>query len=230
MLKDNYERILSEISRSCDNVKLATSKVTLLAVSKTRTIEEIQTLYDMGVRDFGENQVQELVKKYDALPKDIRWHMIGHLQRNKVKYIAPFIYCIHSVDSERLALEINKQALKYGRKISILIEINIGNESSKFGLKYDEINSFLPNLASFENIEINGFMTVAPYTVNPKENREYFQKMYELYVDNQKKKRDNVNIIELSMGMSNDYTIAIEEGATIVRVGTELFGQRSYIR
>lgn len=230
MLKKNYEQILDKIDNTCNSTNIPNSSVTLLAVSKTRTVEEIRILYDLGVRDFGENQVQELVKKYELLPKDIRWHMIGHLQRNKVKYIAPFIHCIHSVDSIRLAAEINKYAIKNNRIISVLIEINIANESSKFGLDIKEVPDFLDEIHVSKNIISNGFMTVAPYTQSPEDNREYFKKMYKLYIDIQNENRDNVNISVLSMGMSDDYQIAIEEGATIIRVGTELFGQRNYIR
>lgn len=230
MLTDNYNTAIDNINISSAKFNNSNLQATLLAVSKTRSVEEILTLYDLGVRDFGENQVQELVKKYEVLPKDIRWHMIGHLQRNKVKYIAPFIYCIHSVDSVRLAEEINKQGIKNNRIISILLEVNISHEESKFGINPASLNQFLDDITDLNNILLHGLMTVAPNTEQAEENRTYFKNMFKLYVDIQSKKRDNIDITVLSMGMSKDYTVAIEEGATIVRIGSDLFGDRIYIR
>lgn len=227
MIENNYKRIKNEIKESCSN-RGSSDVVTLLAVSKTKSIEEIQVLYKLGVRDFGENQVQELIKKHELLPKDIRWHMIGHLQRNKVKYIAPFIYCIHSVDSIRIAEMIDKEAKKCSRVIPILVEINIANEESKFGIKYESTDDFISELSKLNNIEVKGLMTVAPNTEDNEKNRKFFKLMYELYIDISTKKRDNVDMSVLSMGMSKDYQIAIEEGATIVRVGSSLFGDRFY--
>lgn len=227
MIAENYNRIKKNILDSQNKSNLG-NEVCLLAVSKTRSVEEIMQLYNLGVRDFGENQVQELVRKYEELPKDIRWHMIGHLQRNKVKYIAPFIYCIHSVESIRLADMIDKEAKKNNRSIDVLIEVNIAIEDSKFGLNESEIEEFMMDMESYKNLIIKGFMTVAPNNDISEKNRDFFVNMYKIYIDNSQKKRDNIDINVLSMGMSKDYNIAIEEGATIVRIGTDLFGNRFY--
>lgn len=230
MLANNYNTIVNEIETQCIQMQKNENGVLLLAVSKTKSVEEIQLLYDLGVRDFGENQVQELLTKYEVLPKDIRWHMIGHLQRNKVKYIAPFIHMIHSVDSIRLAETIEKEARKNSRIIDVLVEINIAKENTKYGIMANELHDFLNAMVRFENIQCRGLMTVAPNVQNPEENRKYFKIMYDLYVDIISKKRDNNCMNVLSMGMSKDYIIAIQEGATVVRIGSNLFGNRSYIR
>lgn len=200
----------------------------LIAVSKTKPISMLLDAYNAGMRDFGENKVQEIIEKYDQLPKDIRWHMIGHLQTNKVKYIADKVYMIHSVESVKLAEEISKRALAASRVIPILIEVNIGDEESKFGLKYDEVIPFISEINSLEGIKISGLMCVAPYTENAEENRVYFAKLKQLSVDITTKNMDNVSMDVLSMGMTGDYQIAIEEGSTYVRVGTGIFGERDY--
>jgi len=225
-----------QLTKQLENVKqniIVTNKpygnqVTLVAVSKTKPIEDIEMIYELGVRDFGENKVQELVDKYEKLPKDIRWHMIGHLQTNKVKYIIDKVALIHSVDSIKLAVEISRQAVKKNVTAHILIEINTGDEESKFGVAYDEALPLIEEITKLPNIVVDGLMAVAPYVENSEENRQYFVKMRELYVDIIEKNIDNVNMNVLSMGMSGDYPVAIEEGATHVRVGTGVFGERDY--
>ena len=193
---------------------------TLIAVSKTKPVEMIKDAYDLGIRDFGENKVQELLSKIDYLPKDIKWHMIGHLQTNKVKDIVGKVYMIHSVDSIKLANEINKQAEKRNIVVKILLEINIANEESKFGFKKEDLDSAIQEIRKLNNISIEGLMCVAPNTDNPIDNRKYFKLMREL--------KDKYKLSILSMGMSNDYTVAIEEGATYIRVGSKIFGERDY--
>jgi pyridoxal phosphate enzyme (YggS family) len=193
-------------------------------------MEDILALYRAGVRDFGENYVQELMEKYERLPKDIRWHMIGHLQRNKVKYIAPFVYMIHSVDSERLALTIEKEAEKCGRVIPVLLEVNVAGEETKFGLDTESVRSLWDFVSTLPHISVQGLMTSAPLTGNPEEDRPVFRKMRQLSVDMPIQNDNNGKAGILSMGMSNDYEIAVEEGSSCVRVGTSIFGARQYNR
>ncbi len=228
MLKTNLEEVKDNIQTTCQNANRNIEDVTLICVSKTKPKEMIEELYEGGMRDFGENKVQELRDKYEALPKDITWHMIGHLQRNKVKYIAPFISLIHSVDSERLAKTISDEAIKNNRTIDILLEVNVAKEESKFGFDIDELSEKIEIISKYPNISIKGLMTIAPYVPNPEENRIFFAKLYQLCVDINEKNLDNVKMSELSMGMSNDYEVAIEEGSTMVRVGTSIFGERIY--
>lgn len=226
MIKENYDLIKNNITSTCKKTNRKVDEVELLAVSKTKPMSDIMTLYDLGQRSFGENKVQELVEKYEGMPKDINWHMIGHLQRNKVKYIASFVNCIHSVDSVRLAETINKEAHKNSRIIDVLIEVNVASEESKFGLRIDDVVEFLDNISHLNNVNVRGLMTIPPNPKSPEENRMFFRSMYKLLVDINHEKRDNVNMNVLSMGMSKDYMIAIEEGATIIRVGSDLFGSR----
>ena len=220
--------IAENIKHVSDKIKKANKDTRLIAVSKTKPVEMLQEAYDAGMRDFGENKVQEILDKYDKLPDDIRWHMIGHLQTNKVKYIADKVYMIHSVDSVKLAVEISRRAIQAGRVIPILIEINIGDEDSKFGIKPDELEDLLRQIAQLEGIKISGLMCVAPYTESAEENRVYFKQMKQLSVDIMQKNIDNVFMNVLSMGMSGDYEVASSEGATYVRVGTGIFGERDY--
>ena len=211
MIKDNIKSILDEISDY---------DAKLIAVSKTRTIEEILEAYNVGIRDFGENHVQELVKKRELLPKDIRWHMIGHLQTNKVKdLLKDSVYLIHSVDSIKLAKEINKRS---SIKQDILLEVNIGEEESKYGFKpsFDELKKVLDEIKELENINVVGLMCVAPNTDNPIDNKKYFDKLRLL--------NEKLGLKVLSMGMSNDYDVAIKCGSTYIRVGTKIFGKREY--
>ena len=188
----------------------------------------LQEAYDFGVRVFGENKVQEIVDKYEALPKDISWHMIGHLQRNKVKYIIDKVDMIHSVDSLRLAETIEKEAAKKDLIIKILIEVNVAKEESKFGVMPEKVEELVSHVSQLPHIRICGLMTIAPFVENPEENRIYFNRLRNIAVDIERKKSDNVIMSILSMGMTNDYEVAIEEGSTMVRVGTGLFGARNY--
>ncbi|MCI9236996.1 YggS family pyridoxal phosphate-dependent enzyme [Lachnospiraceae bacterium 50-23] len=228
MLKENLKNVEEKIKKACTDAGRKREEVTLIAVSKTKPLDTLKEAYDLGVRVFGENKVQELVDKYDALPKDIHWHMIGHLQRNKVKYIIDKVDLIHSVDSLRLAEAIEKEAAKRGITVNILIEVNVAGEESKFGLAPEAVDEFVEAVAQFEHIRVKGLMTIAPFVENPEENRSVFTALKKLSVDIAKKNVDNVNVSMLSMGMTNDYQTAIEEGATMVRVGTGIFGERDY--
>ena len=226
--KKNLEIIEENICKACKKAGRERSEVTLIAVSKTKPLEDLQAVYDLNIRDFGENKVQELTGKIEAMPDDIKWHMIGHLQRNKVKYIVDKVELIHSVDSLRLAEEISKQAIKKNVNVNILVEINIGDEESKFGISADEVKVLVRDIAKLDNIKVQGLMCVAPYVVDSEENRPLFHKIKDLSVDIMKENIDNVSMNVLSMGMSNDYQVAIEEGATMVRIGSNLFGKRDY--
>ncbi len=189
----------------------------------------LKECYEAGIRDFGENKVQEILEKYDQMPSDVRWHMIGHLQRNKVKYIIEKVSMIHSVDSLRLAEEISRQAIKANRTIDVLLEVNIADEGSKFGVSQDDLSNLVQEVCKLPGICVKGLMTVAPYVDNSEENRQHFVKMRQLCVDINAQNIDNENMNMLSMGMSGDYQVAIEEGATHVRVGTSIFGERDYL-
>ena len=228
MIKSNLESVSKNINTACNKIGKHPDEVHLIAVSKTKPVSMLQTAYDCGIRDFGENKVQEIMEKYDKLPGDIRWHMIGHLQRNKVKYIIDKVCLIHSVDSLRLAEEINKEAAKHNLIMPILVELNIADENTKFGLSFSECEEMILSISKLPNIRIKGLMTVAPFVENAEENRQYFKAMKQLSVDIMKKNIDNVCMDILSMGMTGDYEVAIEEGATIVRVGTGIFGERYY--
>ena len=228
MLKDNLKNVEERVQAACDRAGRKREEVTLIAVSKTKPIEMLQEIYDENVRDFGENKVQELCGKIEKMPKDIQWHMIGHLQRNKVKYIAGQVALIHSVDSYRLAEEINIQAKKKNIIVPILVEVNIAHEESKFGISEEDAIQLVEEIAELENVRIKGLMTIAPYVENAEDNRLYFRKIKDLSVDIAAKNIDNVSMEILSMGMTGDYEVAIEEGATMVRVGTGIFGERNY--
>lgn len=228
MLKENLKNVESNIAKSCEKAGRNRDEVTLIAVSKTKPVEVLQEAYDLGVRVFGENKVQELVDKYEALPKDIRWHMIGHLQTNKVKYIIGKVEMIHSVDSLKLAETIEKESAKKNCITKILVEVNVAEEESKFGLHMEEVIPFIEKISTFEHIQLCGLMTIAPFVENSEENRTIFANLHKLSVDIMGKNIDNRNVSVLSMGMTNDYEVAIEEGATMVRVGTGIFGVRNY--
>lgn len=227
-LGENYRRVKENIRKACETAGRNEQDVTLLAVSKTRPVDMLLDVYQAGARDFGENKVQELVDKIPQLPSDIRWHMIGHLQRNKVKYIVDKVYLIHSVDSLRLAEEISREAVKKQTEVNILIEVNVAQEESKFGTTVEETTELVRSIALLPAIHIKGLMTIAPFVENAEENRTYFQKLRQLAVDIGNKNIDNVSMSILSMGMTGDYTVATEEGSTIVRVGTGIFGERDY--
>ncbi|MCI8824491.1 MAG: YggS family pyridoxal phosphate-dependent enzyme [Lachnospiraceae bacterium] len=228
MLIENYKSVLNEVMYSCEKAGRNENEVTLIAVSKTKPVCDIEELYRYGVREFGENKVQELCDKYEKLPKDIKWHMIGHLQRNKVKYLIDKVEMIHSVDSVRLAKTIEEEAAKKQLTINILIEVNVAEEESKFGLKYEETLNMIKEISDFAHIQIRGLMTIAPFTKTEEDNRIYFKKLKKLAVDIDSKNIHNVSMDFLSMGMTGDYHTAIEEGATHVRVGTAIFGERNY--
>lgn len=228
MLRENLKNVEENIARACDKAGRRRKDVTLVAVSKTKPVEVLKEAYDLGVRVFGENKVQELLDKYEALPKDIEWHMIGHLQTNKVKYIIGKVAMIHSVDSLKLAQTIEKESAKNNCVTKILVEVNVAEEESKFGIYVDEVEEFMEKLAEFDHIQVCGLMTIAPFVDNSEENREIFKNLHKLSVDIMGKNIDNRNVDVLSMGMTNDYEVAIEEGATMIRVGTGIFGVRNY--
>lgn len=228
MLKENLDHVEEEIRKACERSGRSREEVTLIAVSKTKPVSILEEAYGLGVRVFGENKVQELVEKYDALPEDIEWHMIGHLQRNKIKYIIGKAALIHSVDSLRLAEAIDKEAAKQNTAARILIEVNVAREESKFGLMPEAVPEFVDKVSEFAHLKVEGLMTIAPFVENPEENRPIFAYLRKLSVDIAKKNAHNTNMSVLSMGMTNDYQVAVEEGATMVRVGTGIFGERSY--
>ena len=230
MITENLEQVRRNIVEACKAVNRDPSEVTLISVSKTKPVSMLQEAYDAGSRDFGENKVQEIMDKYPQLPSDIRWHMIGHLQRNKVKYIVDKVALIHSVDSLRLAETIENEAAKHNVTVPILIEVNVAQEESKFGLKTEEVLSLVESVAVLPHINIKGLMTIAPYVEDPEENREIFRELKKLSVDIAAKNINNVNMSVLSMGMTGDYQVAVQEGATMVRVGTGIFGERNYLR
>lgn len=228
MLADNYRQVLNNIQDACQAVGRDPKEVTLVAVSKTKPVEMLQQVYDAGARVFGENKVQEIMDKYDHLPGDIRWQMIGHLQRNKVKYIVDKVDMIHSVDSYRLAQTIETEAAKKNVTVSVLLEVNVAEEESKFGLKMDEALPLVQQISELPHVQVKGLMTIAPFVSNPEDNREIFRKLKKLSVDIEAKNINNTTMSVLSMGMTGDYMVAVQEGATMVRVGTGIFGERDY--
>ncbi|CAL2101028.1 Pyridoxal phosphate homeostasis protein [Tenacibaculum sp. 190130A14a] len=217
-IKENLQKIKETLPEN----------VTLVAVSKTKPNSDIQEAYDAGQRVFGENKIQEMVGKYDALPKDIEWHMIGHLQRNKVKYMAHFVSLIHGVDSFKTLVEINKQAKKHDRIIHCLLQARIAKEDTKFGLPFAEIESILASeeLKELENVKITGLMGMATFTDDQAQLQEEFSSLANFFNVHQKKHTD---LTTLSMGMSGDYSLAIENGSNMVRIGSSIFGVRNYI-
>ncbi len=227
-IRENLDTVRGRIENACNVCGRELSEVKLIAVSKTKPLAALEEAYNNGCRDFGENKVQELVEKYERMPKDIRWHMIGHLQRNKVKYIVDKVFLIHSVDSLRLAQEIDKEAAKKKITVDILVEVNVAGEESKFGATSEEACSLVEEIAKLPHIRVRGLMTIAPYVEDSEENRPYFEKLKQIYVDIIHKNIDNVFMEELSMGMTGDYEVAITEGATYIRVGTGIFGEREY--
>ncbi len=228
MLAENLQQVNANIKKACAAVGRAPSEITLVAVSKTKPVSMLQEAYDAGARVFGENKVQEIMDKYDQLPSDIQWHMIGHLQRNKVKYIIDKVAMIHSVDSLRLAQTIEQEAAKKELVMPILLEVNVAEEDTKFGLKVEEVLPLLEQISSFSHIQVKGLMTIAPFVENPEENREVFRTLKKLSVDISAKNINNVTMSVLSMGMTGDYQVAVQEGSTMVRVGTGIFGERNY--
>lgn len=228
MIAENLKYVHGRIQDACKKADREEREVTLIAVSKTKPVPDLIEAYEEGCREFGENKVQELVDKYEVMPKDIHWHMIGHLQTNKVKYIVDKVAMIHSVDSLKLAREISKEAQKKQVTVSVLIEVNVAGEESKFGVSVEEVEPLIRDIAGLAGIRVCGLMTIAPYVENAEKNRQYFAALKQLSVDIAAKNIDNVNMNVLSMGMTGDYVVAIEEGATYVRVGTGIFGERHY--
>ena len=223
---DNLEDVNKRIEIAAKKSGRASKDVTLIAVTKTIDAERIKYVFDCGIRNMGENRVQELLEKYEVLDKECNWHLIGYLQTNKVKYIIDKVKMIHSVDSYELLKEIDSRAAKAGRKMDILLQINVSGEETKFGIDPSEVTDYIRYISQLKNTVLRGLMTIAPYTQNPEETRPIFKKLYNIYIDIKREKIDNVNMDYLSMGMSNDFEIAIEEGANLVRVGTAIFGKR----
>lgn len=226
-IADNISSIRDRIERAAQRAGRNPKDILLLAVSKTQSVDDIIKARDLGVKTFGENKVQEILAKYDHV-KDVKWHLIGHLQRNKVKYIIDKVEMIHSLDSIELAEEINKRAEKKGIVMPVLIQINIGKEGSKSGIYEEELEAFIKKLEGYKNILISGIMTIPPKIDNDDVTRNYFKRMKELFEGLKMIKHDNIDIKYLSMGMTGDFEIAIEEGANIVRIGTGIFGERKY--
>lgn len=225
-LSENLNEIEQRILASCNTANRSRQDVLLIAVSKTKPLSLLEEAYACGIRDFGENRVQELTQKADTMPEDIHWHMIGHLQKNKVRAAVRHAYMIHSVDSLSLAETISAEAVKQAKTINILLEVNIAEEESKFGYSPAEVLQDISAIAALPNLKIKGLMTIAPFTSVAESNRDYFRQLRELAVDIRNKNIDNVDMEVLSMGMSGDFQVAIEEGATMVRVGTSIFGKR----
>ena len=226
-LIDRYNEVRAKSDETCVKCGRDPKEVTLIAVSKTKPLEDIEELIKYEVNDFGENKPQELKKKFDEVSVPVRFHQIGHLQTNKVKYIINKTSLIHSVDSYKLAQVIEKEAAKRDIFVDILVEVNYAGEESKFGVSKDEALGLVKEIASsFRHINVKGLMTIAPFVDDPEENRPIFKGMHELLLDIKSQNIDNVDMSVLSMGMTNDYVVAVEEGATMVRVGTAIFGER----
>lgn len=228
MVKENLAVVEENIRQACERAGRREEDVTLISVSKTKPMEMIEEAYDYGKREFGENKAQEMKEKQEALPKDIKWHFIGHLQTNKIKYVLGRACLIHSVDSLHLAQAIEKECQKRGLEADILVEVNVAEEATKFGFSLEETLELVQKIANLSHLHIKGLMTIAPFVENPEENRNIFRQLKQLSVDIGAKNIDNVDMSVLSMGMTGDYQVAIEEGATHVRVGTGIFGERNY--
>lgn len=228
MIAENLKKVEEKICAACKRAGRKREEITLIAVSKTKPIEMIKEAMQENILEFGENKVQEMTNKIEQMKEPLHWHFIGHLQRNKVKYIVDKVFLIHSVDSVRLAKQISQEAEKKQIICNILLEVNIANEVSKYGLKPNEVIEAAKQIAVLPYIHIQGLMTVAPFVENSEENRIHFQNMKKLMVDIKQKNIDNISMDILSMGMTNDYEIAIEEGATMIRIGTGIFGERNY--
>ena len=228
MIKENLEIVEKNIEQACKKVGRDRSEVTLIAVSKTKPVSDIRQAMDCGIKVFGENKVQEIKDKTTEITEPLNWHMIGHLQANKVKYLPGRVCMIHSVDNKKLADEIEKQFAKADEKIDVLIEVNMAREDTKFGLSREEAPAFVKEISTLPHLNIRGLMTIAPYTEDPESNRVYFKGLKELMESINAMDIPGVKMDTLSMGMTGDYQVAIEEGATFVRVGTGIFGERNY--
>ena len=229
IIHENLDKLEEKIQKACDKAGRKREEVLLIGVTKTRTADEVNEAVSWGITDVGENKVQEIQDKYDKVPGPVKWHMIGHLQTNKVKYIIDKVSLIHSVDKLKLAQEIDKRAGEHGLKAEVLIEVNAAGEESKFGTDLDGARKLIADVReNCPNIRIKGLMTIAPATDNPEEVRVYFKELKQLFDEYKDIKDENMDFQHLSMGMSGDYEVAIEEGATMVRVGTAIFGPRNY--
>ena len=225
-VQENLHKVQRQIEEACAVCGREPGEVTLIAVSKTKPVDMLLDAYEGGARHFGENKVQEMVSKIPQMPKDISWHMIGHLQTNKVRQVVGRACLIHSVDSLRLAREIEKESERQNLVTSILLEVNVAREESKYGFFLEEVEEALHSIREFPHVKVKGLMTIAPFVSNAEENRAVFRKLYQFYVDMKTKNIDNKDMTILSMGMTGDFTVAVEEGATMVRVGTGIFGTR----
>lgn len=223
---ENLKTIRERVDAACERAGRRPEEVALIAVSKTKPLSMLQEAYEAGARDFGENKVQEIQEKYPEMPEDARFHMIGHLQTNKVKQVVGKAVLIHSVDSLHLAEKIEQEAAKRDLTADILLEVNVAREESKFGLMLEEVIPLLEEVKNLPHVRVRGLMTIAPNVENPEENRKHFKKLYQLYVDIKSKNIDNGTMSVLSMGMTGDFEVAVEEGATMIRVGTGIFGSR----
>lgn len=223
---ENLKTIRERVDAACERAGRRPEGVALIAVSKTKPLSMLQEAYEAGARDFGENKVQEILEKYPEMPEDARFHMIGHLQTNKVKQVVGKAVLIHSVDSLHLAEKIEQEAAKRDLTADILLEVNVAREESKFGLMLEEVIPLLEEVKNLPHVRVRGLMTIAPNVENPEENRKHFKKLYQLYVDIKSKNIDNGTMSVLSMGMTGDFEVAVEEGATMIRVGTGIFGSR----
>ena len=222
----NYAEVKSRMEAACVRAGRDPKEVTLIAVSKTKPVSMLMEAYEAGARTFGENKVQEITEKFPQMPEDAKFHMIGHLQTNKVGQVIDKAVLIHSVDSVHLAEKIEKEAAKRNMVKEILLEVNVAEEDSKFGLKMEEVIPTLEIIKTFPHVCVKGLMTIAPFVEDAEENRKYFKELYQLYVDIKTKNIDNGTMSVLSMGMTGDYEVAVEEGATMIRVGTGIFGSR----
>ena len=228
-IAENLRKVREEIAAACARSGRSPEEVTLIAVSKTKPVTMIEEAIQAGAVDFGENKPQELRDKVDVLGNNhLRWHLIGHLQRNKVKYVISRACMIHSVDSLRLGEAISQEAVKHGLVMPVLVEVNIAGEDTKFGVSPEDAPALVEQLAALPGLSVRGLMTIAPYVENACDNRVHFRNLRDLSIDIASKNIDNVTMCELSMGMTGDYTVAVEEGATLVRVGTGIFGERNY--
>ena len=227
MMAENVAYIQSKIAAAAQKSGRSPSDVKLIGVTKTIDIERMRALLNLGVKSLGENKPQELVEKYNILGSEPEWHLIGHLQTNKVKLVIDKVSMIHSLDSLRLANEINRRSADINRKTNVLVEINIASEPSKHGIAPGETSEFVGQLVEMKHLNVCGLMCIAPYVDEPEKNRIYFVKMRQIFIDIKSKYVHNKDILDLSMGMTNDYEIAVEEGATMVRIGTGIFGLRA---
>ncbi len=226
MIQENIQKVRERIAAACRRSGRSPEEVTLIAVSKFKPVSDIEAAIAAGQTVFGENRVQELCDKYDVLPAGVTWHMIGHLQRNKVKYLMGKAAMIHSVDTLRLAEQISEEAQKAEIIMPVLLEVNAAKEETKFGFFPEEVKEAAIKISQLPGIRVKGLMTIAPFVEDSEDNRKYFKKLHELRVDIQRENIDNIDMTELSMGMTGDYEVAVEEGATMVRVGTGIFGSR----